>query len=173
MASAVKLFPSGVRFDVVGYGCTSGSAVIGADRVAELVRAGCETRHVTNPLSALVAACRTQEIKSLSILSPYVEPVSEHLRRVLADEGIETPVFGSFNIGVEGVVARITDRSIVEAAMALDRGPETDAIFLSCTNLQTLDVIPRLEQALGKPVLSSNAVLAWHMKSLAGLCPLS
>lgn len=24
MTSAVKLFPSGVRFDVVGYGCTSG-----------------------------------------------------------------------------------------------------------------------------------------------------
>jgi len=37
---------------------------------------------------------------------------------------------------------------------------------MSCTNLRTLGVIDEVSQALGKPVLSSNQALAWHMAQL-------
>ena len=45
---------------------------------------------------------------------------------------------------------------------------EAEAIFLSCTNLRTLDIIAPLESELGIPVLSSNQVLAWHMAQATG-----
>ena len=38
-----------------------------------------------------------------------------------------------------------------------------DGLFLSCTNLRTLDVIAKLETETGLPVLSSNQVLAWDL----------
>ena len=46
---------------------------------------------------------------------------------------------------------------------------EADAVFLSCTNLRTLDIIEEIETPLGKPALSSNQVLAWDMARRAGL----
>ena len=38
-------------------------------------------------------------------------------------------------------------------------------IFISCTNLNTLPIIKEIENEIGKPVLSSNQVLAWHMST--------
>ncbi|MEC9343760.1 MAG: Asp/Glu racemase, partial [Pseudomonadota bacterium] len=38
-----------------------------------------------------------------------------------------------------------------------------------CTNLRTLDVIAPIEAQCGKPVLSSNQVLSWHMALQAGI----
>ena len=66
-------------------------------------------------------------------------------------------------------VARIDPSSLVEAARVLAERSDMDAVFLSCTNLQTLDVIEGLEAELNLPVLSSNQVLGWHMAQLAGV----
>lgn len=167
LTAAASLFPRGRTLDAVGFGCTSGAAEIGPDRIADQVRAGVPARRVTEPVSALVAACRDLKIRKLAFLSPYVQSVSERLRIALAEHGVETPVFGTFAEPEEAKVARIDATSLRNAATALAVGSDVDAIFLSCTNLKTLDVIEPLERAVGLPVLSSNQVLAWHMLSLA------
>lgn len=168
LAEAAALFPRSARFSAVGYACTSGSAQIGAGRVAELVRSVTETAVVTNPLSALVAACRALGTTRLGLLSPYVADVSDRLREALRAEGIETPVFGSFEVAEEARVVRIDADSIRAAASSLAKQGGIDGLFLSCTNLRTLDLIPDLEASLGMPVLSSNQVLGWHLLGLAG-----
>ena len=65
-------------------------------------------------------------------------------------------------------MVRISGASVMEAATELVRGAQVDGIFLSCTNLRTLDLITQLEAALNMPVLSSNLVLAWHLAQLSG-----
>ena len=53
----------------------------------------------------------------------------------------------------------------------LVRETDTDdaqAVFISCTNLPTYDVIADLEHELGKPVLTANQVTMWHSLSLIG-----
>lgn len=168
LKTAAGLFPQGIQFDVLGYGCTSGTAQIGADQVAAQIRRGVASEHITNPLTALVAACGAMKIRRLAILSPYVAQVSGRLRSRLADEGIETPVFGSFDVATEATVVRIDRASIEAATKSLMEGADVDAVFLSCTNLRTLDVIEPLERVLRKPVLTSNQVLAWHMLQTVG-----
>lgn len=168
LTAAATLFPRGLKFDTVGYGCTSGASQIGSARIAELVRSGTQADQVTEPVSALVAACRALDLKRLAVLSPYVASVSDHLRTVLAKEGIETPVFGSFAEPNEALVVSIDRTSIISAATALVQERAVDGLFLSCTNLRTLDVIAPLEQSLGLPVFSSNLVLAWHMMGGTG-----
>ncbi|PJE33778.1 Asp/Glu racemase, partial [Pseudooceanicola lipolyticus] len=133
------------------------------------LRRGAKTRAVTEPVSALVAACATLGLTRLAILSPYVAAVSERLRAVLAGQGIETPVFGSFEESEEARVARFAPESIHAAAVDLVRTGGVDGLFLSCTNLDTLDIIAPLEAETGLPVLSSNLVLAWHLGRLAGV----
>ena len=169
LTGASALLPPQVRYDVVGYGCTSGTAQIGSGQIAARVQHGTRTKAVTEPVSALRAACETLGVTRLAILSPYVEEVSSQLRKTLAAGGVETPVFGSFEEADEARVVRIDAPSITQASHALMENAKVDALFLSCTNLRTLDVLGPLETALGMPVLSSNLVLGWHMATLAGL----
>ncbi len=169
LPAAASMFPRAAQFDVVGYGCTSGTAVIGPENIAKLISSSCSTKKVTEPLSALIAACRKLELKNIAFLSPYIEEVSTTLRTTLQETGITTPVFGSFNEAEEEKVVRIDKKSIVDAAIKLGSYSEVDAVFLSCTNLKTLDVIADIEAKILKPVLSSNQVMAWHICSLASV----
>lgn len=171
IGQSAKLFPSPLSFDAVGYGCTSGTSVIGIERVGELVRSGTSATAVTEPISALIAACRHLGVTRLAFLSPYIEDVSSIMRTVLVENGILTPVFGSFETGEEAIVARISPASILHAAVQLADNTDAEAIFISCTNLRTLDVISAIEDRTGKPVFSSNQVLGWHMCLLAGTEP--
>ena len=161
---SASLLPEDTHFDAVAYCCTSGTSVIGADKVAALVKDGCNTEMVTNPVTALVAACEKRGIKKLAFLSPYIESVSSHLRDVVAAEGIVSPVFGSFNEGEDSKVAWIDPASIRKAAHALAGEGGVDGLFMSCTNLKTYGLVEELEQELGMPVLSSNYVLAEHLR---------
>ncbi|MGB0439700.1 MAG: Asp/Glu racemase, partial [Paracoccaceae bacterium] len=104
LTGAASLFPTGAQMAAVGYGCTSGTAQVGADVISARVRAGVTTLAVTEPVSALIAACHTLGIQRLALLSPYVATVSDRLRDVLAEAGIATPVFGSFHEANEAQV---------------------------------------------------------------------
>ncbi|MEP3638918.1 MAG: Asp/Glu racemase [Paracoccaceae bacterium] len=167
LTQAARLFPQGLSMNAVGFACTSASAQIGNEAVADTVRRGTETGHVTNPLCALIAACKALNLNRLALLSPYVESVSDQLRNALKGAGIVTPVFGTFAESEEALVARISALSIERATQALCKGAPVDGVFLSCTNLRTLPVLKSLGADLQLPVLSSNLVLAWHLWHLA------
>jgi len=137
--------------------------------IADLVQSGCDAAKVTEPVTSLVAACNALGITRIGFLSPYVAEVSDALRATLQNAGVQSPVFGSFEEAVEARVARIAPQSIVDAALDLAGKGGIDALFLSCTNLRTLDVIQTIEAATGLPVLSSNLVLAWDMARESGI----
>ena len=169
LPASVGLFPPGMSFDSVGYGCTSGTSVIGPEAINRIVSSACDTKAVTEPVSGLIAACRHLSIKKLAFLTPYVLEVSQTLMNVVNQAGVETPLFGSFDEGDDTRVARVDPKSIFDAAIALAEGQDCDGVFMSCTNLRTLDIIPQLEDRLGIPALASNQVMAWHMAQQAGL----
>lgn len=167
LPSAASLLPG--LFDVVGYACTSGTTLIGAERVRELVAQATQTRAVTDPLSAALAQCRALGLGRIGIVSPYIATVTGPIRTAFEAAGIVVPDTLSFGEEIEARVARIAPDSIAEAAHDLARRNKLDGIFLSCTNLRTMDILDPLTQELGLPVLSSNQCLAWHMTKLAGL----
>ena len=166
---AAGLLPPAAVFDVVGYGCTSGTTLIGADRVAALVKSTANSRAVADPLTAALSAMAALKATSVGIVSPYIEAVANPIRRAFEHAGFAVPATVSFGEQVEARVARIDPASIHAAALAVGRQSDVDAVFLSCTNLRTLDIIDDLEQVLGKPVVSSNQALAWQMARLAFL----
>ena len=54
LTTAASLFPEKLRFDAVGYACTSASSVIGSDIVAKMIKKGCSAvpvsyTHLTLP----------------------------------------------------------------------------------------------------------------------------
>ncbi len=52
--------------------------------------------------------------------------------------------------------------------MAL-RNDSAEAYFLSCANIQSIDVIEVLERDLGKPVVTSNQAAIWCSLRMAGI----
>lgn len=168
LPTAASLLPAHAGLDVIGYACTSGATALGERKVTDLVTETQPGAQVTNPLTALKAACRALGIRRLGLVSPYVAAVSQSLREALAADGIETTAFGTFDQKEERVVARITTDSILAALNEVAAG-DCEAVFASCTNLRAVEVLAQAERETGKPMLASNQVLAWHMLRLAGV----
>lgn len=168
LPAAVALLPPSAAFDCIGYACTSGTTLIGAQRVAGLIHGAARTRATSDPLTASIAALNALGARRIAIVSPYIETVAQPIRDAFITHGFEVQSTISFGEEVEANVARIDPTSIHNAAIAACAGHDVDAVFLSCTNLRTLDIIEPLEQQLGLPVVSSNLALAWHMAHLSG-----
>ena len=156
---------------VVGYACTSGTAQIGAGRIRDLILGATQAGAVTDPLSAALARFQSLGLTRIGIVSPYIAPVAEPIRAAFETAGLTVPATRSFGEEVEAKVARIAPASIADAARDLAEKAPVDGIFLSCTNMRTLDILDSLSQELGVPVLGSNQCLAWHMARLAGITP--
>lgn len=166
LPNAANLLPKARPFRVVGYGCTSASSVIGSARVEQMVKQTCQTQSVTNPIRAAIAHAAEIGVSKLALLSPYIAEVSAPLRAAFLKGGLSTDVFGSFDEAEEAKVVRISTQSVVEAACKLGSDPSVEAVFVSCTNLRTYAALPQIRARIGKPALSSNQCLAWHMQQL-------
>ena len=166
---AAALLPPSFDFDTIGYCCTSGATMIGEDRVDKVIRLIHSGAKTTNPLTACKAALATFGIRRFALVTPYEPSVTIEMQRNLSDAGFETGAVASFNQSDDFTVARISSDSILDAILSVGRRESCEAVFVSCTNLRVLPVIAEAEARLGKPVISSNQALAWHLMRLAGL----
>lgn len=175
--AAADLLPPARPMDVVGYACTSGATLIGPDSVARSIRGTRPADHpghfgdsgITDPLTALKAACHALGVRRPAFVSPYIAEVSSAVRGALEADGIAIGTVGSFEQSEEHTVARIRPASMHEAILRVARAAPCDGVIVSCTNARTLDVLTDAETQLGLPVISSNQALAWHMLRLAGI----
>lgn len=149
---------------IIVYACTSGSFLSGPgreDEIGEMIERwtglpACTTSTaVIRGLSALGA-------KRVYMLTPYPRDIHAREIEFLGYRGIAVAGDDTFecadtvairDIPSEAVTARVLARR-AEAAKA-------DAVFLSCTNLLTMDQIALLERELGVPVVSSNSCTLW------------
>lgn len=168
LPASVSLFPTHTKFGAIGFGCTSGATVIGADRVADKVQQHFSGVPVTDPITSVIAACHAMGIKRLGMLTPYRADVSAAMSKLLQENGLEISAFGSFEEDQDHKVARICESSTLDGMLKVGTG-DCDVVFASCTNLRTFGVIESAEAALGKPVISSNSAFAWHLHKLAGI----
>lgn len=169
LAGAARVILPGIPLDVVAYGCTSASVVIGEEKVFERIREARPGVKCTTPVTALRAGLQALGAKRIALLTPYIDSVNRRFKTYLEARGVPVPVMGSFNHEDDNEVARISERSIYDAALELGRHPSVDAVFVSCTSLRVAGIAERLEQELGKPVTSSNHAMAWHCLRLAGI----
>ena len=161
MTRSAALLPRGLS--VVGYGCTSASAIIGPEEVTRRIQEAHPGTPVTNPLSAVIAALRALGVVRVAMVTPYVKEVSTPMRKALEAEGISVVSAVSFDQHEDWTVARITEASTHAAMLEVGRAGGVQAIFTSCTNLRTFNAIEPVEEALGLPVVSSNQALLWDM----------
>lgn len=165
-ASAALILPD-EPLDVVMYSCTSASVVIGDARIEAAVQAAKPGVPVVTPTAASVRGLKAVGAKRISVLTPYTVETSRPMARYFADLGFQIDRFTCLGLTDDREMARISHDEIAafaEEAMA----PQSEALFISCTAVRAAEVVPRIEQALGKPVVSSNLATAWACLRLCG-----
>lgn len=150
--------------EAVAYACTSGSfvgGVMGEHAMCEAMsRAGSVPAVTTS--GALLEALVELDVRRLALVTPYTVSVTRALEEYVAQAGVT--VTGCAYMGLTRQIWKVTYREVVDMARrAVVRGRlgAADALFLSCTNLPTYDVIPQLEAELRIPVISANQVTMW------------
>ncbi|MFQ5728839.1 MAG: Asp/Glu racemase [Waddliaceae bacterium] len=169
LANRAAIILPGVDLDVVAYGCTSASMVLGEETVFARIREGRPEAKPTTPITAAFAAFDAFKARRIAVLTPYTREVNNQVRAYITSRGFEIPVFGSFDKGDDNVVARISSDSIRQAILQVGKRDDVDMVFLSCTNLRFAEIVNEVESELGKPVTSSNHAMAWHCLRLAGI----
>jgi len=169
MTQVAELILPGTPLDVVAYGCTSGTVVIGEDKVFARIREARPDVACTTPITGAVAGLKALGCRRIALLTPYVEEVNQMLRRHIESRGIGVPVMGSFNHDNDDEVARISTKSLTDAMLDLGSSADVDGVFVSCTSLRVVEIAEAVEKRLGKPVTSSNHAMAWHALRLAGI----
>jgi maleate isomerase len=145
---------------VVAYACTSGSFVHGLDGERRLVRAmraaGAPAAVTTS--GALVEALAVLGVRRVAVATPYVENVTARLHDFLAEAGATT--VSSAHLGLEAGIWKVPYETTARLIRQADSS-DAEAVFVSCTNLPTYDLVAPLERELGKPLLTANQVTLW------------
>jgi maleate isomerase len=157
--------------EMILYGCTSGSFLAGIGREAEIAQRIADATGIpaVTTSTAVVAALHAVGARKLFMITPYPDDINDHEVRFLAHYGFEVAGWDAFRCATSEKIRAVSSEEVAALAMrhAADIG-KCDALFISCTNLLTLDQIAGLEQKLRKPVVTSNQASLWavlrHMK---------
>lgn len=169
LSESADLLPPGTPFDVIAYGCTSASMLIGSDRVAAQIHRARPGVAVTDPAAAACRAFEALGVRRLAMLTPYVPEVNHQLRRGFMARGFSIPVMGSFELQSDNDASRVDAASLAAGVRELGSEPDVEAVFVSCTSIRLADQAAALEEEIGKPVVSSNLALAWDALRRAGV----
>jgi maleate isomerase/arylmalonate decarboxylase len=150
--------------DAIAYGCTAGSMVTPLEKLTDYM-AGVAGVPCVATAPALVLACRALGVARVALATPYHGALIEHERHFLAANGIGVVALKGLGIGAGGPheyvrIARVPKEEVLAHARSVDRR-EAQALMISCTDFATLEAIPALERALGKPVVTSNQATFW------------
>ncbi|ASJ13723.1 maleate cis-trans isomerase family protein [Thermococcus radiotolerans] len=148
--------------EMILYGCTSGSFIGGKDYEKELESQIEEEVNVpvVSTSTAVVEALKMLDARDVLVITPYTDEINAREREFL--EANEFNVLDIRGLGIEDntKIGKLEPYEAYRLAKASFMD-EADAIFISCTNLRTFEIIEPLEEDLGIPVVTSNQASLW------------
>ncbi len=152
---------AGVRPDAVLYGCTSATLTHGPSFDADLAR---QIKSGSGALSltaagSLIAAITALGAAKVGFSSPYLGEINAQAIDFMNQNGIETVRCADIGreLGNYGQ-GELTPDEVFDLACQADH-PDAQAIVLSCTDMRSVEAIDRIEEKLGKPVVTSNQAM--------------
>lgn len=169
ITDAARLFVQ-IAPAAVTYACTAVSFAggPGGDQPVLAALSRGTSAPVSTAATAFVAACHALGIDRVSIASVYRAELTARFVAFLDAAGITTIAHASEGWNRQpDDDHRLTSADLHRMAAACDRRG-AQAVLIPETNIHTSTAIPRLEAALGKPVISAIHATVWHAARLAG-----
>lgn len=158
--------------DIIVYACTASSAKPdpGAYEAKVAATAG---RPTVTAAASLIVALNAFKATRIALVTPYPQSINDKERHFFAGLGFEVMADESIIVDPEQLKVKnmflVPTDLLVERAVALGTEASVDAVVLSCCDMPTIDAIPRIEAAIGKPVTSSNQALFWRALRESGI----
>jgi maleate isomerase len=148
--------------DCIVFAATAPTLAKGVGYDRELIRRMQDAagRPATTAATAFVEALTLLGAKKIAIGAPWSKTMDKPMVAFMQASGFEvvhSEVVG-FVSGVE--LGRADPEQAYDLGMRTDR-PAADAIIMPGGNWRCMSIVERLEQKVGKPVLSNNAVSLW------------
>ena len=167
---------SDARVDVLGYACLVAIMSMGRGyhRVSE---ARLHQRTVDNggaapvvtSAGALVDGLHAIGAKKVSILTPYMKPLTQLVIDYIESEGIEVVDSISLEIPDNLEVGRQDPRAPIEITKKLKTAGVDAVVASACVQMPSLAAVQPIEDRVGLPVLSSSVATTWQMLRKLGL----
>lgn len=147
------------KVNAICYGCTGSGFLKTPDDDLEVAAALEQYTGIPSVTSSacIVQALRAFKVRRLSVASPYEPWLNEKLRTYLEAAGFEILAMKGLGTQAHGSVSK---EDVKALALEVWR-PEAQAVFISCSNFRTLDIIEAVEQETGVPVITSNQAAMW------------
>jgi maleate cis-trans isomerase len=154
----------------IAFACTSISFIRGVGGDIEIIERIEKAVGVpaTTTSTAAVKALRALGATKLAVATPYVDDINIRLKEFLEDHGFRVVAIKGMQLG-HGI-GLVSTGEVYRFVKGMHH-PDADAIFISCTNFVTVDILDALEQDLGVPVVSANQVTMWEALNLAQVKP--
>ncbi|MCP3658022.1 MAG: Asp/Glu racemase [Herbaspirillum sp.] len=161
---------SDARVDVLGYACLVAIMSMGRGyhRVSEqrlhqrtLDNGG--PAPVVTSAGALVDGLHAIGAKKVSILTPYMKPLTQLVIDYIENEGIEVVDSISLEIPDNLEVGRQDPRAPIEITKRLDTRGVDAVVASACVQMPSLASVQAIEDRVGLPVLSSSVATTYMM----------
>ncbi len=156
--------------DLIMFHCTAATMVPDTTRAdaiaADIERAADCPASVT--ANSVVGAFRSLGVRTVAIVAPYMPAVVDGEAAFLSAHGIEVLARRPLGLRAQEFVG-ISPSEWRKHAVELAAECDPDAVFLSCANVRTLELIDDLERELGKPVVTSNQAAFWGAVRACGV----
>ncbi len=161
LGEAASLILPTETLSCIAYGCTSATVALGYDAVARQINQSQPDIPVVTPMTAAFMAFEHLGISKLSLLTPYHQNVSDLMAGYVIDHGYSVLNSHSFLLQNSSDLQRLSVDSILAGARETCH-KDADALFIACTGIRALELVEQLEEALQKPVLTSNQCMFWE-----------
>jgi maleate isomerase len=158
------------KCDVTVFQCTGSSMSGGVDMERRVVRdmSALTGRPALSAASSVMAALQALGAKRIVFISESEQAGHDKKDKFLREAGYELLASKAVALAGTDVFCTTPSQLWYDTAMAL-KNDEADAVFISCANIHSIDVIDALERDLGKPVVTSNQAALWHALRTAGI----
>lgn len=167
--AAKRILPDG-SLDVICYACTSGSLVIGEERVMAELSKGAPNALPTTLITGVLAALNAIGAKRVAVATPYLDEINKREADYMEAAGFEITNIQGLQLEKDSDMIRVRPEFIADFARSVDsEDADADAVFISCGALRSIDILDDREQSLSKPVICSNQAMLWDVLRKAGV----
>ena len=166
--------------DVVGYACLVAIMSMGRgyhrESEAKLQEKMKQEGHATPVITsagALIEELKYAGIRSVSLITPYLQPLTDLVVDYITNEGIQVVDAIALCIADNLAVGRRDPENLLSDIERLNTRGAQAVVLSACVQMPSLPVIPFAEQRLGLPVTSASVCTARSMMRALDLLPIA
>ena len=167
---------SDARMDVMGYACLVAIMSMGLGyhrtsqrRLQQVANDNGGAAPVTTSAGALVEGLQAMGARRVSLIAPYMKPLTRLVIQYLENEGIEVIDSVSLEIHDNLAVGARDPRAPAELWKQLNVKGADAIVASACVQMPSLASVPLIEDASGLPVVSSAVCTTWSLLKHLGL----